>query len=115
MKEFMLLFKADYKKMEFSQEDWQATAKKWQDWTEGIKSQGKWVATGQQLGRESKIVNANGVITDGPYAEIKEMLISFCTVSAESINGAAELAKNCPVLDVGGNVEVRELVKYNAG
>ena len=114
MKEFMLLFKADYKKMEFSQVEWQTTAKKWHDWTSGIEAKGKWGGAGKQLGQNSKIVRANGIITDGPYLEIKEMLISYCTVKAESIEDAAELAKNCPVLDVGGNVEVRELVKYDA-
>lgn len=110
MKEFMFLFKADYKKMEKSQEDWQTVAKKWKDWIDGIEAKGKWGSTGQQLGKGSKIVKPNNVVTDGPYPEIKEMLISYCTVKAESIDEAAELAKNCPVLDVGGNVEVRELV-----
>jgi hypothetical protein len=113
MKEFMLLFKADYKNMQFnSPDEWQAEAKKWQDWTKGIEAKGKWGAPGQQLGHESKIVRPNNVITDGPYPEIKEMLISYCTVKAESIEDAAELARNCPVLGVGGNVEVRELVQY---
>jgi hypothetical protein len=116
MKEFMLLFKADYKKMQFnSQDDWQAAAKKWKDWTGKIEAQGKWGSGGMQLGQGSKIVRPDNVVTDGPYPEIKEMLISYCTVKAESIEDAAELAKNCPVLEVDGNVEVRELVKNSAG
>ena len=116
MKEFMLLFKADYKKMQpNSPDDWQAAAKKWKDWTGKIEAKGKWGSSGMQLGQDSKIVKPNNVVTDGPYPEIKEMLISYCTVKAESINDAAELAKNCPVLDVGGNVEVRELINYSAG
>ena len=98
-----------------SQEDWQATAKKWKDWTGGIEAKGKWGASGQQLGKNIKIVRPNNIVTDGPYPEIKEMLISYCIVKADSIEDAAELAKDCPVLDAGGNVEVRELVKYNAG
>ena len=114
MKEFMLLFNADYKKMEFkSHEDWQAESIKWKNWIEGIKAQGSWGAPGQQLGKESKIVKPNNVVTDGPYPELKEVLISYCTVKADTIEVAAELAKNCPILDAGGNVEVRELVKYN--
>jgi hypothetical protein len=114
MKEFMLLFNADYKKMlPNSPEAWKNSAKKWNDWIEGIKAQGKWGAPGQQLGQESRIIRPDNLVTDGPYPEIKERLISYCTVKAETIDDAAELAKNCPVLEAGGNVEVRELVQNN--
>jgi hypothetical protein len=67
------------------------------------------VAPGQQLNPGGKVVKTNGVITDGPYTEIKETLISYCTIKAESLEEAAELAKGCPILTVGGNVEVREI------
>lgn len=112
MKEFLLLFRADYEAMpqRDDPEEWQAAAKKWQDWIGGIAAQDKWVASGQQLSPGGKVVKTNEVITDGPYTEIKETLISYCTIKAESIEEAAELAKGCPILTVGGNVEVREIV-----
>ena len=112
MKEFLLLFRADYEAMlqKDDPEEWQATAKKWQDWIGGIAAQDKWVAPGQQLSQDGKVVKTNGVITDGPYTEIKETLISYCTIKAESLDEAAELAQGCPILTIGGNVEVREIV-----
>ena len=70
---------------------------------------GKWVADGLQLNPAGKVVKTNGVITDGPYTETKEVLMSFCRIKAESIEEAAELSKECPVLSTGGNVEIREL------
>jgi hypothetical protein len=110
MKEFLLVFRGEYKAMpQGDQEEWQAMAKKWQDWIGGIAAQDKWVAAGQQLSSGGKVVRPNRVITDGPYTEIKETLIGYCTIKAESLEEAAELAKGCPILTVGGNVEVREI------
>lgn len=110
MNEFLLLFRGDYKAVpQEGSEEWQAMAKKWQDWMGGIAAQNKWVAAGQQLSQDGKVVRANGVITDGPYSEIKETLFSYCTIKAESMEEAAELAKGCPILALGGNVEVREI------
>lgn len=110
MKEFMLLFRGEATAIpQEGSEEWKATAKKWQDWIGGIAAQNKWLAPGQQLSRDGKVVRANGLITDGPYTEIKESLFGYCTIKAESIEEAAELAQGCPVLIRGGNVEVREI------
>lgn len=114
MKEFLLLFRADYGAMpqRNEPEEWHAAAKKWQDWIGGIAARDRWGAAGQQLSQDGKVVRANGVITDGPYTEIKETLISYCTIKAETIEEAAELAQGCPILSVGGAVEVREISKW---
>ena len=56
-----------------------------------------------------KIVKADSVIADGPYAEIKESIVGYSIVKADSVEEATELAKGCPILKVGGNVEVREI------
>jgi hypothetical protein len=47
------------------------------------------------------------VVTDGPFVESKEIVGGFSIVQAETIEAAAELAKGCPALLVGGSVEVR--------
>ena len=56
-------------------------------------------------------MRANNVITDGPYSEIKELIGGYTIVKAESFDEAAELAKGCPILEVGGNVEIRDIVQ----
>jgi hypothetical protein len=43
--------------------------------------------------------------------EIKESIGGFAIVKAESFDEAADLAKGCPVLNFGGNVEVREIME----
>jgi hypothetical protein len=49
------------------------------------------------------------VVSDGPYVETKEAIGGYTLVKAASLEAAAELAKDCPILSIGGNVEVREI------
>jgi hypothetical protein len=88
----------------------QALAKKWQDWVGGIAAQGKLADNGPRLSLEGKVLKAGGVITDGPFVEIREMLGSFIIVKAESLEEATTLAHGCPALDSGGSVEIRPVI-----
>lgn len=65
--------------------------------------------TGKQLSASGKGVRANGVITDGPYTEIKETIGGYMSIKGESLEKAIELAKGCPILMIGGNVEIRAI------
>ncbi|MEZ2443851.1 YciI family protein [Chitinophaga sp. RCC_12] len=111
MKEFLLLFRqSEYAYREYSAEDFQSLMKKWQDWTGGIAAQGKLVSNGRRLSTEGKVLKAGGVITDGPFVEIRERLGGFLVVQADTLEEATTLAHGCPVLDSQGCVEVREIV-----
>ena len=111
MKDFVLLFRqsnfADFTNL--TPEETKAIAKKWQDWAGGIAAQGKMVSQGSRLGLEGKVLRAGGVVTDGPFVEIREMLGSLIIVKADSIEEATTLAHGCPALDAGGSVEIRPL------
>ncbi|MFO7445692.1 MAG: YciI family protein [Ignavibacteriaceae bacterium] len=109
MKEFLLLFRNELNAIpKDSPVEMKALAKKWQDWLGGIAAQNKLVAAGKRMYDAGKVVRNSGV-TDGPYIEIKEMLAGQCSIRAESIDDAIEIAKGCPILITGGNVEIREL------
>lgn len=114
MKEFMLLFRQpnynDYSNA--SPNEMQAVAKKWKDWIGGISAQGKLASHGPRLALEGKVLKAGGVITDGPFVEIREMLGSFILVKAENLDEATTLAHGCPAIDAGGSVEIRPLYEY---
>lgn len=112
MTNFLLVFRNDYKNQPTpsSPEEMQAVMQQWMDWIGGIAAQNKLVDGGSALGSKGKVVRANNVITDGPYIEIKELIGGYTIVKAESFDEAAELAKGCPILAVGGNVEVRDIV-----
>ena len=110
MKEFMMIFrneKNDNPKP--SPEQMQAMIKQWQDWIGGIAAQGKFVAT-NALGFDGKTVHADATITDGPYAEVKEIVGGYIIVKADDLDDAVNLSEGCPTLALGGKVEVRDVM-----
>ena len=110
MKEFMLLFRQpSYDYSNKSKEEMQAITKKWHEWVANIATQGKLSNHGSRLAMEGKVLKAGGVITDGPFVEIRERLGSFIIVKAENLEEATTLAHGCPVLDTGGSVEIRPI------
>ncbi len=98
-----------------SPEEMQQILQKWNAWIgEGLRA-GWMLDPGDALQKEGRVVNARKVVTDGPFVEAKEIVGGFSIVQAETIDGAAELAKGCPVFLRGGSVEVRPLQGFTAG
>ncbi|MGZ3776430.1 MAG: YciI family protein [Mucilaginibacter sp.] len=111
MNEFVLLFRSEaLPERRFSPDEMQNIMQQWQAWMGGMAANGQLANGGNRLGGDGKTVRPSAVVTNGPYAEIKEMVTGFIVVKADTIDGAAELAKGCPILNVGGNVEVRNII-----
>jgi hypothetical protein len=109
MKEFLLIFRTDYNTMQQrTPEQAEYMTQKWMDWVGSIGAQNKLVSRGNRLQNSGRIVK-NTLVTNGPYTDIKESIGGYSIIKAESYDDAAEIAKNCPVLLSGGNVEVREI------
>ncbi len=115
MKEFLLVFRRDVtnKDAQPSPEQMQSMMPDWQNWMGSIAAQNKLVNPGNRLSSEGRVVNANAVVTNGPYVEIREAIGGYIIVKADSIDEAAEMSKGCPVLKIGGNVEVRTVVSMD--
>ena len=76
-------------------------------WKEKFK--GNIVDLGGRLKPGGKILTASGV-TDGPFAEAKEVVGGYMVVAAESSDHAVEIARECPgVVRPGSSVEIREI------
>ncbi|PBQ30455.1 transcription initiation protein [Sphingobacteriaceae bacterium] len=111
MKEFMMIFRTvPNATVQLSPEQMQANIKLWQDWIAGIAAQGKFVGS-NQLGREGKTLKPNNVVTSGPYAEVKEIIGGYIIVKTDTIDEALKLAEGCPILQTGGNVELRDVMQ----
>jgi hypothetical protein len=111
MEEYLLLMRLDIltKEAQPSPEQMQEYMKMYRDWVGGIAAQGKFVK-GMGLSTEGKVAHTDGVVTDGPFAELKESLAGFIIVKAESFEDALVMAKDCPILGGQGNsVEVRKV------
>jgi len=72
-------------------------------------AQNKLTDRGNRLVPSGKVLKSENIIADGPYTEIKESIVGYSIVKAGSVEEATELAKGCPILAIGGNVEVREI------
>lgn len=110
MSEFALLFRQpsyDYSSM--PAHEMAALQTRWQDWIGSIAAQGKLAGNAIRLAADGKVLKPGGLITDGPFVEIKERLGSLLIIRADSIDEAITLAHGCPSLDAGGSVEVRPL------
>ncbi|HET7002589.1 MAG TPA: transcription initiation protein, partial [Puia sp.] len=81
MEEFVLLFRLDIltKEKQPSPELLQEYMKQYQDWIGGIAAQNKFVG-GKGLSTEGRVLKYNHVITDGPFAEVKESIAGYTII-----------------------------------
>lgn len=114
MKEFALIFRNNTtNEAKLSPDDVTSLTAQWQEWMGGIAGQGKLANPGARLGFDGRAVKPTKVVINGPYAEISEVLRGLIIVNAESVDEATEIAKGCPILNIGGHVEVRDIIQMN--
>jgi hypothetical protein len=83
------------------------------DWIQSLSQQGQFIA-GQPLQSGGKVVAGSArVITDGPFAEGKEIVGGYLIVRASDLPEAVEMSKGCPIFEHGGTVEVRAIQPLN--
>lgn len=105
----LLLFENGSTYEDFSPEDMQKEIELHGKWIEEL---GERYAGGDPLEQPAKSVKGKDkVVTDGPYIESKELVSGYYFINAESLEEATEISKGCPVLRLGGSVEVREIMK----
>jgi hypothetical protein len=110
MNEFTMIYRsAQMPETQFSPEQMQDVLKQWQSWLGGIAAQNKIAAFGNRLGPAGATVRS-GMVTDGPYAEVKEMITGYTVLQVDTLEEAIEISKGCPVLKIGGSVEVRAIL-----
>lgn len=108
MDEYLLIIHRDISKEGTpSPQQLQEAIKPFQDWIGGIAAQNKLVAPPKRWDINGKVIKKNNVVTDGPYAEIKEAVSGTIVIRADNYDEAAEIAKGCPALKWGSVVEVR--------
>jgi hypothetical protein len=105
--EIMLLFRGTDWHRQMSPEEMQAAAGRFMAWFERLKAEGK-AKAGQPLQNVGRVISKNGrTLSDGPYAESKEAIGGYFILNVTDLDEAVEIAKQCPGLDIGLQVEVR--------
>jgi hypothetical protein len=87
---------------------------KWRVWIKDMTDKGQLKNLGVPLERSGSVVRGRTRnTTDGPYMETKEVIGGFSIIEAKDIAEAARIASGCPMLDRGGSVEVRPVMRLD--
>ena len=89
-----------------SPEEMQALAAAWYAWMQ--KFSAAIVSGGDGLKHTGRLLKA-GLVTDGPYVEAKEIIVSFAIIQADDYDAALAIARACPP---GHTIEIREFAGY---
>jgi hypothetical protein len=112
MSEFVYLYRGGQTNR--SPEAAQQTMQKWMAWFKELGDKGHIKNIGQPLERTGKLVKGKQkTITDGPFAEAKDVIGGYSLIEARDIDQAVELSKSCPIFEVDGAVEVRPVLQMN--
>ena len=83
--------------------------------SEELRASGELIATealaDASLAKTVRVRDGQAVTTDGPFAEVKELLAGFYLVDSESIERAVEIAASIPEAEVA-QIEVRPVMTY---
>jgi hypothetical protein len=97
-----------------SPEVMQQTMQKWVTWLKDLGQKGHIKDQGQPLERAGKLVKGRSkAVTDGPFAEAKDVVGGYTLIEARDLDQAVELSKGCPIFETDGAVEVRPVMKMN--
>jgi hypothetical protein len=81
-------------------------------WFKDLEQKGHLASYGHPLNRtDGGVVRGKGAVTDGPYAETKDIVIGFSIIEAKDFDQAVKLAAVCPLVEAGCIVEVRPVLK----
>jgi hypothetical protein len=96
-----------------SPEAQQANMGKWFAWVEKLKNEKKYAGGEALLPGGKTVKGLKKTVTDGPFAESKEVVGGYFVVLAKNLDEAVAMAKECPDYELGGSVEVREVMKFD--
>jgi hypothetical protein len=112
MEKYMFLFRGG-DLSHLSPEEQQAQMQKWFAWVEKLTKDNRYVAGEALIPGGKTLSGSKKTVTDGPFAEGKELAAGFFVIQAKDLDDATQLAKDFPDFDLNGSVEVREVMKFD--
>ena len=107
--EHLLLIRGTHWNSSLSPAELQRIMTEFYGWVEGLQTSGL-LRAAQPLMEEGKLVTGpQGLVTDGAFAESKESIAGYFLLAVDSTDEAVKLARACPILAYGAQVEVRPI------
>jgi hypothetical protein len=112
MSEYLFLYRGGERPS--SPELMQKQMQKWMAWMKDLGDKGNLKDPGHPLEGTGKVIRGTSkTVTDGPFAEAKDVVGGYTLIEAKDLAHAAQLSSGCPIFDTGGLVEVRPIMKIN--
>jgi hypothetical protein len=114
MPKFMLLLhESPAHRPELSPGDMAKMIQEYRNWSDRLRAEGKLVVADKLTNDPGKVLRPGKdgavAVTDGPFAESKEVIGGYYCVEATDYAAAAEIAKGSPHLKFGGSIELRKI------
>jgi hypothetical protein len=112
MKEFLLIFRRDYrtKELQPTTEQMDLHLLRWRRWFLSLAEEGKLARPVQRWDPDGRVLRKNMTVTTGSYADGQESMRGMIIIKAADYEHAVAIAQRAPVLELGGTVEVRMAV-----
>jgi len=107
----LLLAGGDFKRD--TQEEMRAITERYVAWRRKVTDAGR-VTSGAPLADDAKVLSGSAAafrVVDGPFTETKEVIGGYYFFEAPNLEAAVEFARDCPHLDYGGSMELREVIQ----
>jgi hypothetical protein len=86
-----------------------AHLEKWMVWLGELGKKGQTEGGPRLQGAGKTVRGTSKAVTDGPFAEAKDLVTGMLVVKAPTLEAATEIAKDCPIYEYDGSVEVRPI------
>jgi hypothetical protein len=107
---FMLIFRGGaVSRGDLSPTELQAHVAKWYLWSDDLTRQDRGIVGTPLENQGATVRGPEGMVTDGPYAESKDLVTGSMTIEAASLEDAVAVARTCPTYEYDGSVEVRPI------
>ncbi len=113
MSEFVYLYRVPPRSAE-SPQKMQDRMQRWRAWFNDLEKKGHITSLGHPLAPTGGgVVRGKGNVTDGPYAETKDIVMGYTLIEAKDFEEAAKLTGAWPGFEEGGCIEVRPVRKLS--
>lgn len=109
---YMFLFRNPADMPDPAPEQMQAHFQKWMTWIGVMRAKGQYLSGEPLEDAPGRVLRGprGAKASDGPFAEAKEVVGGFMLIKAKTLAEAAKIATGCPGYEVGGNVEIRQIM-----
>ncbi|GAA0562931.1 YciI family protein [Chitinophaga japonensis] len=111
MKDYLLLFRGGPQYIPSAEQPQAPISPDWRNWMETLVKNGRFVAGQRLVGDTGAVLKGRKTqLTDGPYAEGKEVVAGYLIIKANDLEEAAALLKGCPIFEHDdASTEIREI------